>query len=537
MSARLLVLGIDAANPDLVRAWAADGTMPTLGRLFATGAHGTVQAAHGFFPATWPCIYTGCSPAEHGFHYGLQLRSGSYELYAPGDGDLARREPFWRALGHAGRRVAILDVPMVQLDEQVNGIHLVEWGGHDAIYGMASTPPWIADEILRNDGRHPQPPSCDLRRETADDYRIFIEALEQGAAMRSRFARRLLAREPWDLFLHVFSEAHCVGHQCWHLHDPTHPAHDEALAQALGDPLRRVYRAIDRAIGEILEEAGDANIVVFSGHGMGHWYGAHFLLRDILVRLGVTIPAPLSSTGFAERALLGAWQALPEWMRESMRRGIRSRRASHEHGVGTREPTRRPIPGVDAAASRCFPLANGLAATGIRLNLVGREPAGRVAPGAEARALEDELSAALLELVDERTGRGLVREVVRTRERYRGRALDALPDLLVEWSDDVATGSTSVGRGAAATVRAHSPRLGRFEGTNDYCRTGEHRDAGFIVAAGAGIARGPLATDVSVMDLAPTFAAILGVTLDGIDGVPVPALVSDRVAADPPRPP
>jgi len=521
MPARLLVLGIDAANPALVRAWTADGTMPTLGRLFAAGAHGTVQTAHGFFPATWPCFYTGCSPAEHGFHYGVQLRPGSYELFAPGDGGLVRREPFWRPLGRAGRRVAILDVPMVGLDEAINGVHLVEWGGHDAVYGLASWPPSLADEIVRCEGRHPQPPNCDARRETADDHRRFVEALEQGVEQRSHFARRVLARESWDLFLHVFSEAHCVGHQCWHLHDATHPAHDASIVRAIGDPLRRVYRAIDRSVGEILEDAGDARVVVFSGHGMGHWYGAHFLLRDVLVRLGVTVAAPPPAPGLAERALLGAWHALPDRLRTRLRR---------THDVRARAPARRPIPGVDAAASLCFPLANGLASTGIRLNLAGREPAGRIAPGDDARAFEDELAAALLEIVDERTERPLVREVVRTRDRYRGRALDALPDLLVEWNDEVATGSTSVGRGAGATVRARSPRIGRVEGSNDYCRTGEHRNAGFVVATGAGLAPGPLAADVSVMDLAPTFAAMLGVTLDGIDGVPVPALVSGRGA-------
>jgi hypothetical protein len=38
---------------------------------------------------------------------------------------------------------------------------------------------------------------------------------------------------------------------------------------------------------------------------------------------------------------------------------------------------------------------------------------------------------------------------------------------------------------------------------------------------GPGIAHGTLARPASLMDLAPTFAAVLGVELDGVDGRPI----------------
>lgn len=531
MPASLIVLGIDAANPDLVRRWAADGTLPNLGRLFARGRSGTVRTAEGFFPSTWPCMYTGCSPAEHGFHYGVQLRPGTYELYAPGEGELSHREPFWRALSRAGKRVAMLDVPMVPLDPTVNGIHLVEWGGHDAVYGFAASPAEVGEEILAREGPHPQPPGCDATRRTVEDYRSLLDALDEGVARRTRFARRLLARERWDLFLHVFSEAHCVGHQCWHLHDPTHPAYEASIVAALGDPIERIYAGIDRSIGQILADADEAAVIVFSAHGMRHWYGAHFLLRDILVRLGVTVPAPEPTMALAQRIARVGWRALPVGVRRVVKRALG--RGDHPRAGAARTAsggTPLGVPGVVAAASRCFPLANGLAATGIRLNLRGREPAGLIERGAEAQAFEDELIRELLAITDERTGRPLVRTVLRTRALYAGAALDALPDLLVEWSDEVATGSRSVGTGAGATVRARSPRIGVVEGTNGYCRTGEHRPEGFIVAAGPGIEPGPLDADISVMDLAPTFATELGVPLDGVDGRVVAELIGDRSA-------
>ena len=78
-------------------------------------------------------------------------------------------------------------------------------------------------------------------------------------------------------------------------------------------------------------------------------------------------------------------------------------------------------------------------------------------------------------------------------------------------------GSTVTG-GRRATVRARSPRIGPVAGTNRYGRTGEHRVEGFFVAAGPGVAPGRLDAPISVMDLAPTFAALLGVKLEGVDG-------------------
>lgn len=516
MPARLIAIGIDAGNPELIRAWAEDGTLPVLGDLIRRGGSGTVRSLDGFFVgSTWPSFYTACSPARHGFHYLVQVRPGTYELYHPWVEGMVSGEPFWRALSRAGKRVAVLDVPLVPLDGTVNGIHLVEWGGHDAVGGFATHPADVGQEILAHHGAHPQPPNCDRIDRSAPGYEEFVSRLERGAAARAAWTRRLLRLEPWDLLLQVFSESHCVGHQAWHLHDPDHPAHDPELAARLGDPLRRVYRAIDAAIGEVLEDAGDSTVAVFSCHGMSHWHGTHLLLREILVRLGVTAPEPPAPPEPALRRAIRA--ALPGPVRRGVKRLLGRGAETPARGMpDLAAEWRGRIPAADIA-SRCFPQMNGLAVSGIRMNLRGREPAGLVEPGREREALEAELERELLAIVDERTGRHLIRAVRRTRELHAGPRLDALPDLLVEWNDADPMGSTVTG-GRGATVRARSPRIGTVEGTNRYGRTGEHRVEGFFVAAGPGVAPGRLDAPISVMDLAPTFAALLGVRLENVDG-------------------
>jgi predicted AlkP superfamily phosphohydrolase/phosphomutase len=292
------------------------------------------------------------------------------------------------------------------------------------------------------------------------------------------------------------------------------------VAAITGDPLRTVYVAIDRAVGEIVASAGDAHVVVFAAHGMSHRHGAHFLLRDILVALGVAA-APSVPLGERARSIASRiWSVAPEWLRR-LATPLRDRVARDEPVHASAADV-----GVDVERSSCFALANGLAVSGIRLNLAGREPRGTLARGDEATRFMAELEADLLAIVDEASGAPLVKRVVRTRDLYDGESLDDLPDLLVEWNDVVARGSTTLGSGAGARVRARSPKIGIVQGANDYGRSGEHRPGGWFVAAGPGIARGRLERKPSLLDLAPTLAGMLGVELPGAEGVVIAEMAS-----------
>lgn len=508
---RLLVLGIDAASPELLDGWVGDGTLPNLRALAARGIVGRTRGVEGFqIGSTWPSLYTGTDPSHHGVHYLVQLVPGSYQLRSSATGDFVHGEPFWRTVSNAGRRVAVLDVPLSRLDTTLDGVHVVEWGGHDSVYGFQCAPADLGPDLASRYGTHPLGGSCDAIRRSADDYGAFLDRLELGVTKKLAWTKELLARGGWDLFMQVFTEAHCTGHQCWHLHDATHPGHDPAIVSALGDPLRRIYRSIDAAVGQLIAAAGnDTPVVVFSAHGMSHWYGAQFLLESILVRLGCTVPlaAPPARSGGVRGLARTAWRALPPSVRGPIN-SVRERLAAAESSTA-----RPPTLTVDAARSLCFPLNNGLAVGGIRLNLIGREPEGRLHPGAEADAFVEKLTTDLSSIGDERTGRPLVRRVTRTAERYSGPLLDHLPDVLVEWSDDVPTGSTALNAGRGAMVRASSPKIGVIEGANGYTRTGEHRAGGWFVAAVPGGAHGPLGREVSLLDLAPTFTRLLGVEM------------------------
>ena len=119
----------------------------------------------------------------------------------------------------------------------------------------------------------------------------------------------------------------------------------------------------------------------------------------------------------------------------------------------------------------------------------------------------------------------MVKSVKRTANLYQGACLDHLPDLLVEWSDEKRIGSVGTGNPNGSRLRLSSNRIGIVEGTNSYCRTGDHRPEGFFIAFGPGITKGRMEGVVSIMDFAPTFTSLLGVEFPGVDGKCIPAIL------------
>ncbi len=525
MAPQLIVLGIDAASPALIERWAGEGKLPALRALMDRGVSGTVAGVEGFYiGSTWPSLYTGLNPARHGIYRIEQFKSGTYTFFKPfDDPDGIAGTTFWKRASDAGLRVAVLDVPLSRLESQLNGVQSVEWGGHDSVFGFRASPPAFAEQIVERVGPYPLPEDCNGDRKSAADFEVFVSGLERAAALRTQLTIDVMQQEEWDLVVQVFTEAHCCGHQCWHLHDASNPAHDATIRAELGDPMERVYRAVDAGIARILEHAGDAPVLVFSAHGMSYFRGAHFLLPEILQRLGATVKreAPPASRSVSRSFQAVARDTVVRLLPASVKQALRPMR---QRLRGT--PARRdPFASIDLHRSRCFPMANGFPVAGIRLNVAGREPLGVLQPGAEVDEFCAQLERDLLAIRDERNGEPLIRTVVRTNTLYHGPRIDALPDLLVEWNS-VPTGTVAHGSGRQATVRASSPAIGTLQGENNWVRTGEHVSQGFFTFRGRGVGEGQRNVLVSSLDIHPTICHLLGIAHPDVDGVVIKELTT-----------
>jgi predicted AlkP superfamily phosphohydrolase/phosphomutase len=500
---RVLLVGIDAAEGRLIHEWAHAGRLPTFGSLFERAAWGASEPPIGLYVgAVWPSLQTGVSPARHGRHCYCQIERGSYATprFRP---QQLKREPFWNALSRAGRRVAILDVPKTFPSENLNGVQLCDWGTHDPEGPACSWPPEFASTVEARFGPDPLG-KCDAVDRQLDGFTRLRDALVLRAARRAKLTAHVLAEDEWDFLATVFSESHCVGHQCWHIHDSEHPDHDAQLRRRLGDPIEDVYAAIDAALGRLLEQVDErTTVLVVASHGMGPHYDATFLLGEILRRIE---DAPLSAARrWTGRAISRIWDRIPSELRTAL--------APSRRRIGQRLGA--ALPTLEMQGSRnCFAVPNNSVYGGIRLNLVGREPNGRLHRGTEAELFCEELSRDLLALVEPGTGRPLVRRVLKTAELYEGECLEDLPDLLVEWNREQPINAVA------------SPKIGLIEGKDPATRTGDHQSQGLFFAMGPGIQPGRIDEPVSVMDFAPTVAGLLGVDLDQVDGRSIAPLLA-----------
>lgn len=488
---RTLVIGLDAAEPALLRRWCASGHLPTLRRLLDGAAWGEVDSGSSQFPDTaMLSAYTGLRPANLGRYFFIEPRGDQPRLA------LNRRppagEPFWVTAGRHGRRCVVVDTPKIALHPPHDGVHVVGWGAHGFNPSLATHPAPLAGELLARHGRYPLE-NCDNHGRALPSYRRLRRALLAGVAARRRLLLDLAGGREWDLFFAVFAEPHCAGHNLWHLDDPTHPLHrgDAGLATSLRD----VYAAVDAAVGDLIAAAGaGARVVLFSSQGMRPQYHGRDLVPALLRRWGMheardRPPAAREVSGPARQPLLKTLrEAVPLPLQYAVKRRLpqplAERLLCRFMGAMTLE-----------VGARAFQVPNNEMNPSLRVNVIGRDPRGIVAPGAEYEALCRFLATRLRELRNPASGRPALAEVSVTDEAHRGAYRDALPDVVGYWS-------------AEAPIDAlHSPGYGTVVGSHRDSRTGGHGPRGLIAVSGAA----GRFTGGHIADLAPTVLDVLGV--------------------------
>lgn len=491
-SPRVLFVGLDAADPGLLAKGCAEGWLPVLEGLRRAGAWAPVSVPRGFGDgAIWPSAFFGVHPARHGRYFNQQLRPGTYVSTSFVEDKDFYRKPVWEYLSEAGRRVAVIDMVKAPLSKNLNGIQIVDWTVHSRYGAPRSWPAGLISEVVSRFGPDPFDGSTDIFRErTAEEYKTFRDAMIDRVGAKAALCERLLKQESWDLFAVGFGDPHDIGHQCWHLHDPTHSMYDARWVERFGDPVKDVYAAVDRALGTLLEHAGpQTTTVVFAGPGMGPNYSGNFLLEKILRRID----------GRPDRDRNAIPHAI---VKRAPFRGLRRLAERINHAKGMYSMRRR----------RCFSVPHNEGAGAIRLNVIGREPAGLVAPGAEFAAARDAIIRDLLDIVDVDTGKPIFREVIRIADEGYGERSVELPDLFAVWAPH------------ERPIRAvSSDKIGTVTGSPVAgARPGDHNwDCALVVQGPTMAEQTQLRDGIKVEDLAPTLAALLDIELPDSDGAPL----------------
>ena len=513
---KVVAIGIDAANTELLDRWVADGLLPNLQAIARDGATGRHRHAKAFRnERCWDTFLDGCARMGAGSRFDPATYAYCNESLQD-----AREMPPFYALGD-GVAVCTFDLP-APLSAGVDGLQVSGWGSELNSSRPVSSPPGLIGELTARHGDDPKfERSFGVRGgEAASGERSFslpslydLDALQDFKAglvtaveRRTAICEDLLARRDWNLFLVLYSESHTANHMLWHLGEdfPVVLERDRERHAML-----EVYQAIDRGVGRLRRNLqDDAYLLVYTIDHTG-WNTMDVPSLALLPELAYRWAFP-GSCALAPGDSRAPVPALRTDYTRHWKHEIWSL-ATGPGAQGLESPSRQESQG-DALSWHpanwfrpLWPRMKAFALPSVsdghlRVNLKGREAQGIVEPADFDRVL-DELSALVARATNPRTGRPIVARVLRTR-RTPTEAPGIPPDLIVCWDDS-----------APADV-LDSPELGRV-GPVPFFRSGGHVSHGtecenVFFACGPGIAAGSRARDGALEDLPATILHLAG---------------------------
>jgi predicted AlkP superfamily phosphohydrolase/phosphomutase len=501
----VLVVALDGATFDVLHPWLAAGRLPNLARLIAEGSSG--ELASTLPPLTapaWASFMTGKNPGKHGvfdfFRPRLQRDSQPADLdrFELVDSTQVRGRLFWEDICAAGLRAGVLNVPLTHPPRPVAGYVVPGLLSPDE--GRTTHPPGLLLPYEAELGRYRLTPDGLFRPEAAAAFVADLEALTDTQV---RWARRLFAENPADFQMVHFLATDIAQHKLWRYHDPTHPWHVDGQQDlhenaedadgpgepvGLGGALARLFQRLDRALGELLDQAPPATtVLVLSDHGFGPQHLTVNLNRHLLAAGSLRLRRRPAT--WARR-----WPPTRHWL--------------------------RPLGFADVDWSRT--LAYSLGHLGqVYLNVAGRQPRGIVDPD-DYDTVRQRVAEQLRRLRHPETGEPLVAEVVPAEDAAHGPHLALGPDLHVVMTE----GATAYPMFAAGHRLVTEQRDGN---------SGDHRANGLLVVAGPAVRRGATLLGARIVDVAPTILYLLGVPIpDDMDGRVLREAIRESHLADHP---
>ncbi len=287
---RLLVVGCDGADPDVLDALLAEGVLPNLGDLVARGAYLRLRTiANHPSPALWTSIASSRTPEDTGIrdfyvqrvlgartpvasfpmHFGLNdgllLRDvlGPRAIrVTPVNGDMVGVRRLWSVLAERGVSAGVVN-------------WLVTWPARtEGAEFVVSDRAWAEARLARDAGT----PEGDVAARGLWDppeAGVRLPATEAAWASEDAFAAAaacslVAAYAPAVLFAY-FRDVDAAEHLHWDAWEPRFTIGADGPPRA--GPVRDAYTAFDRHLGALRGAMGeDANVIVLSDHGHRAWF-------------------------------------------------------------------------------------------------------------------------------------------------------------------------------------------------------------------------------------------------------------------------
>jgi predicted AlkP superfamily phosphohydrolase/phosphomutase len=481
----VLVIGLDGGTWDVLRPLADSGLMPNVARVVQSGASGVLRSTVPWYTVPgWVSLMTGVRPAQHGLLYWTVPDPADYwENKRAGRRFVQSTDipypTFWDVAGAAGKRVAVVNMPMTFPAWPIGGTMvsglLTPTGAPGAAYPagfLDAYPDYEIDLAVSWGGGTPEeipdrPPSAEAT----------LDELLRVTPLRRRLLLDLIGTDI-DLAVAVFVGPDRIGHRAWHEQMRIVAGEDPGAVGPIGQRIAHYYRVLDGLLGELIAGAGpSATTLLVSDHGFGgpstRMFWANAWLREqgfLKIRA-----ARLQGAVVKRKKLRNVVRSVAGPLRRS-----RSRRAEHVL-VSMSQSSAYAIP---------FPSCRVF---GVVINREGTKREGCV-PVDRVIPLRDQIVRGLLAVRDPEHDDPVIRRVW-TREELGAPDDSSFPDVMAEVAPHWYPGD-----GVREPMLFRSPKR----------RSAVHEQAGLLGAIGPLVKPGSGAV-ADIEDVAPTVLAALGI--------------------------
>lgn len=263
---KVFVIGLDGATFDVINPLIEKGKLPNIEGLIKKGASSRmISTIPPLTAPAWLALSTGLNPGKTGAYDFLKRKEIKTSELTTVSSDDFKGRAFWDFLSANGKKVTIVNYPMLFPPYEINGsmISGIGTSWHEKI----TYPSDLKKEIAKwTNGSYKV---IIKLLDKYEDIDLFMKDLYNMFYQRLKVVKKLMERE-WDLFFTVFAATDRIQHLMWKYLDENHPFYNKDNSSKCRLIFERFWAHVDEAIGELVDRLPrDTNILIVSDHGFG----------------------------------------------------------------------------------------------------------------------------------------------------------------------------------------------------------------------------------------------------------------------------
>ena len=285
-SRRLLLIGWDAADWNVINPLIAEGKMPALAGLMERGCHGRLETLYpALSPMLWTSIATGKRPYKHGIH-GFSEPDPSGQGVRPVTNLSRKTKALWNILQQNGLQSNVVGWWPSHPAEPIDGVmvsnhyHSATSVNPDDKWPMSPGtvhPPRLREELAKL-RFHPAelmpehllpfiPKAAQIDQEKDRRLTSLAKTLAECITINNA-ATALIQNEPWDFMGVYFDAIDHFSHLCMKYHPPRQEWVNEKDFEIYKDVVAGAYQFHDMMLGTMLSLVDDdTTVMLISDHG------------------------------------------------------------------------------------------------------------------------------------------------------------------------------------------------------------------------------------------------------------------------------